>query len=96
MSEESLTSQESRRRWMENPGTLRRIERVWKDRQKWLEERGYMLRSRYNADWKPSWTGTDKIYYECENGQMNPVSDCSQNSILMYLDNHLQDGRKGH
>ncbi|OBZ70648.1 hypothetical protein A0H81_09376 [Grifola frondosa] len=50
------------------PGHLRTSELYWRDRQKWLEERGYMLRPRYMPDWKPSWEGTKKHYHECEDG----------------------------
>lgn len=73
MSQESLALEEERRRWLKNPGILSRQERVWRSRQKWLEERGYMLRSRYKEDWVPSWTGTKKWFDDCEDGQGNPV-----------------------
>ncbi|KAI1785359.1 kinase-like domain-containing protein [Ganoderma leucocontextum] len=31
------------------------IEIAWRDRQQYLESRGYMLRRRYHPDWQPSW-----------------------------------------
>jgi len=49
-------------------GSLTTSERGWRNRSKWLEEKGYMLRPRYRPDWKPSWEGTTKIWYECEDG----------------------------
>jgi len=36
-------------------GALTTSERRWRDRAKWLEEKGYMLRPRYRPDWRPSW-----------------------------------------
>jgi len=53
-------------------GELREWEYFWRDHQKWLEERGYMLRRRYKTDWVPSWKGTDKLYWRCEDGQLLP------------------------
>ncbi|KAL6303554.1 kinase-like domain-containing protein [Sparassis latifolia] len=41
-------------------------ETYWRDRQVWLKERGYLLRPRYRADWKPSWETTSKDPYQCE------------------------------
>ncbi|KAH9920123.1 uncharacterized protein B0H18DRAFT_1122090 [Fomitopsis serialis] len=49
-------------------GGLNDRERAWRDRQPWLQERGYMLRPRYRPDWKPSWLGTDKSFIGCEDG----------------------------
>lgn len=31
------------------------VEIAWRDRQQYLESRGYMLRRRYHPDWQPSW-----------------------------------------
>ncbi|KZT71753.1 hypothetical protein DAEQUDRAFT_687103 [Daedalea quercina L-15889] len=50
-------------------GGLDDFEHFWRDRQPWLQERGYMLRPRYKPDWKPSWLGTKKSYTLCEDGQ---------------------------
>lgn len=72
-SRDSLDSQNSQRRWLANPGILMRQERVWTSRQKWLEEHGYMLRSRYHPDWTPSWG--NKWYSNYEDGQVNRVSN---------------------
>ncbi|KAI0358593.1 hypothetical protein OH77DRAFT_1449137 [Trametes cingulata] len=43
-------------------------ERFWRDHQKWLEERGYLLRPRYRPDWVPSWKGTKRDPEDCEDG----------------------------
>ncbi|KAH9920142.1 uncharacterized protein B0H18DRAFT_1025301 [Fomitopsis serialis] len=40
----------------------------WRDRQPWLQERGYLLRPRYRPNWKPSWRGTRKHFGFCEDG----------------------------
>ncbi|KAL6303560.1 kinase-like domain-containing protein [Sparassis latifolia] len=45
---------------------LRPSEIYWRDRQVWLEQRGYMLRQRYRVDWKPSWETRSKKPYNCE------------------------------
>lgn len=44
------------------------VEYYWRDRQQWLEQCGYMLRPRYKPDWVPSWQGTKKHSYDCEDG----------------------------
>ena len=38
----------------------------WRDRYPALKERGYLLRRRYELDWKPSWTGTSTNPMFCE------------------------------
>jgi hypothetical protein len=46
---------------------LNNAEVFWRDRQKWFEKCGYMLRPRYAPDWKPSWEGESGklvLYYE--------------------------------
>ena len=53
----------------EQQGGLWKHERVWRGRQPWLAERGYMLRPRYRLGWKPSWLGTKKHHSDCEDGQ---------------------------
>ncbi|KAH9886277.1 kinase-like domain-containing protein [Cubamyces lactineus] len=42
------------------------FELEWRDRQKQLIERGYLLRPRYSKDWKPSWIGTNIHPRSCE------------------------------
>lgn len=56
-----------------SPGGLAAPELYWRDRQPWLQERGYMLRSRYKPDWVPSWQGTKKTFFECEDGHVLEV-----------------------
>ncbi|KAH9914996.1 hypothetical protein B0H21DRAFT_828220 [Amylocystis lapponica] len=51
-------------------GELAAREYFWRDHQPWLEACGYMLRPRYNPSWTPSWKGTKKSYYQCEDGQV--------------------------
>ncbi|TBU31676.1 hypothetical protein BD311DRAFT_688661 [Dichomitus squalens] len=48
-------------------------EYFWRDHQSWLREQGYLLRSRYHPDWKPSWAGTKKNYKACEDGQVSGI-----------------------
>ncbi|OCH90194.1 hypothetical protein OBBRIDRAFT_826068 [Obba rivulosa] len=49
-------------------GTLEPEEIWWRDHQLWLQERGYQLRPRFSPGWIPSWKGTDKKWWECEDG----------------------------
>ena len=56
-----------------DPEKLAQLEIWWAERQKTLEQAGYMLRPRYLPDWRPSWTGTDKFYLLCEDGQPQTV-----------------------
>ncbi|KAF9258834.1 hypothetical protein L218DRAFT_1080200 [Marasmius fiardii PR-910] len=42
------------------PGGLTTSEIFWRDHQQWLEERGYMLRSRWHPNWVPSWLSSKK------------------------------------
>ncbi|KAL4242378.1 hypothetical protein ABKN59_011983 [Abortiporus biennis] len=45
----------------------------WRDNQKWLEQRGYMLRPRYRPEWIPSFTVDDDVYdYEDGAQIINP------------------------
>lgn len=55
-------------------GGLSRIEKQWTNRQKALEEAGYMLRPRYHPEWQPSWSNTDKFFLDAEDGQAQAVS----------------------
>ncbi|KII93066.1 hypothetical protein PLICRDRAFT_35234 [Plicaturopsis crispa FD-325 SS-3] len=45
---------------------LQDVELEWRDLHPTLRRRGYCLRPRYNADWKPSWVGTNIDPYWCE------------------------------
>ncbi|KAG0695181.1 hypothetical protein DFH29DRAFT_282804 [Suillus ampliporus] len=48
------------------PSNLRQPEVWWSKHYKWLENCGYLLRPRYHPDWIPSWQGTSKDMYACE------------------------------
>jgi hypothetical protein len=56
------------------PGDLSETERWWVERQEALERAGYMLRPRFRPGWQPSWAGTDKTYFDFEDGQTIGVS----------------------
>lgn len=54
---------------------LNGLEIPWRDRQVFLESRGYMLRPRYRPGWVPSWQGNPEVHYEdCEDFEFLPVS----------------------
>jgi hypothetical protein len=55
-------------------GDIDPVETWWVERQEALEQAGYMLRPRYRPGWKPSWAGTKKEYFRCEDGQKKYVS----------------------
>lgn len=38
----------------------------WRDHQKWLEEKGYMLRPRFRPEWVPSWGEGEDIFFKNE------------------------------
>lgn len=50
-------------------------ERRWRDRQRFLQSRGYILRPRYHPDWVPSWRIPDsnKVIAYCEDAIRAPV-----------------------
>jgi hypothetical protein len=49
-------------------GELFKGEIYWRNLQVWLKEQGYTLRPRYSPDWTPSWKGTKKDHFTCEDG----------------------------
>ncbi|KAH7920626.1 hypothetical protein BV22DRAFT_1020849 [Leucogyrophana mollusca] len=53
-----------------DPGVLSQSEAWWRDRYRWLKERGYQLRPRYDPDWKPSWFETKKDWFTSEDGEV--------------------------
>ncbi|EMD34374.1 hypothetical protein CERSUDRAFT_97636 [Gelatoporia subvermispora B] len=63
-------------------GTLYESEERWRDRQKFLESMGYMLRPRLRPGWVPSWKGTDISPLDCEDEIETPDRD------------HLVDARR--
>ncbi|OAX33044.1 hypothetical protein K503DRAFT_869802 [Rhizopogon vinicolor AM-OR11-026] len=50
------------------PGALSVPETWWCQQYLWLKSQGYLLRPRYAPDWKPSWEGTQRSPFECEDG----------------------------
>lgn len=60
---------------LRNQGTeLDATERSWRDRQVFLQSRGYMLRPRYHPDWVPSWVKDPTLDHEdCEDYVEHPV-----------------------
>jgi hypothetical protein len=53
-----------------SPETLFTGESWWRDHFEWLKESGYLLRPRYDPAWVPSWVGTKKDWYKCEDGMV--------------------------
>ena len=56
------------------PVKLSSHEVKWRDRQPFLESKGYMLRPRLRPGWTPSWLSTGEDHYTCEDGARLPVS----------------------
>ena len=56
------------------PGQLSSYEIMWRDRQPFLESKGYMLRPRLRPGWTPSWLATGKSRLFCEDSARLPVS----------------------
>ena len=55
-------------------GALDELELFWRDHQKWLQDRGYLLRPRYRPDWVPSWKDRPDVFWRfCEDGQRRTV-----------------------
>ncbi|KAI0244942.1 kinase-like domain-containing protein, partial [Lactifluus subvellereus] len=52
------------------------LETWWVEHQQALEAAGYMLRPRYRPGWKPSWVGTNKSYFDVEDGQSKALRLC--------------------
>ncbi|KAJ7147583.1 hypothetical protein C8R43DRAFT_1097128 [Mycena crocata] len=51
-------------------GALLPYEIWWRDRQQWLETRGYMLRPRFRPGWTPSWIAQKTFSVMVEDGQI--------------------------
>jgi hypothetical protein len=56
------------------PVKLSPYEVKWRDRQPFLESKGYMLRPRLRPGWTPSWLSTGEDYDSCEDSALLPVS----------------------
>jgi hypothetical protein len=59
------------------PGALTENETWWCQHYLWLKSQGYLLRPRYAPDWVPSWEGTDRNPFACEDGHCMRVRDVS-------------------
>ncbi|RDX54872.1 hypothetical protein OH76DRAFT_1339715 [Lentinus brumalis] len=54
--------------WRNFEGGLLEPEYFWRDHQQWLADAGYMLRPRFREDWQPSWLKSNKLWFQCEDG----------------------------
>lgn len=52
---------------------LHNREILWRDKQVFLQSRGYMLRSRYRPNWVPSWLTSGRHPFRSEDGIELPV-----------------------
>lgn len=59
------------------PGALAPNETWWCQHYSWLKSQGYLLRPRYAPGWVPSWEGTERDPYTCEDGNCIRVRDVS-------------------
>ena len=69
--------------------TLLEHEVRWRDRQLFLESKGYMLRPRLRPGWTPSWLLTGQKCYTCEDCMRVPVSpgrDVGSVFVILSLD----------
>ncbi len=60
--------------WRNFEGGLLEPEYFWRDHQQWLVDAGYMLRPRFREDWQPSWLKSNKLWFQCEDGDTTIVS----------------------
>lgn len=85
---DSLTSRMESNVQDPEDGQLLEVEVFWRDHQPWLKERGYLLRPRYQVDWKASWVRNKRLrYLDCEDGIVMGVRNRSSFEIpsLMHL-----------
>ena len=68
------------------PVNLSSYEIMWRDRQPFLESKGYMLRPRLRPGWTPSWLATGEDYEFCEDACRLPVSldNCSMDTLIPF------------
>ncbi|KAI0040833.1 hypothetical protein FA95DRAFT_1527205 [Auriscalpium vulgare] len=67
------------------PGGLNHIEKWWVKHRDWLQECGYTLRRRYQADWSPSWKPED-FWHHFEDGQtLTRVMDGTRTSDGLHV-----------
>ena len=63
------------------PWDITETEGWWVERQEALEQAGYMLRPRFRPGWQPSWTGTNELFINFEDGWCLRVSV----NVLLWL-----------
>ena len=56
----------------------------WRDRQRFLESKGYMLRPRYRPDWRPSWIESGQLPNIAEDGMTLPVCSFTITAVLRH------------
>lgn len=54
--------------------SLSELEITWRDRQQFLQSKGYMLRPRLRPGWTPSWLQTGTYWRRAEDSVELPVS----------------------
>lgn len=66
-------------------------EKMWRDKQPFLESRGYMLRPRLRPGWIPSWTVTGDVMHAeaCEDYQSMPVCTSTERSWCRLMQTRL-------
>ncbi len=80
---------------------LSEYEICWRDRQVFLESKGYLLRPRYRPEWRPSWfTDKSRPQHEFEDYWQLPVSRCSNMpcvrtlKLILKVRKHLIDATR--
>lgn len=67
-------------------GALLPGEIFWRDNYNWLDDCGYVLRSRYKPDWVPSWRATPgKWYIDCEDGLKSQVKNRRPSTLAVLI-----------
>ncbi|KAG1863837.1 hypothetical protein F4604DRAFT_1625791 [Suillus subluteus] len=70
------------------PGALSPSEVWWCQQYQWLKAQGYLLRPRYDPGWVPSWDGSQRDPFTCEDGQglkFGRIIDATRMSDGLYL-----------
>ncbi|KAJ8588515.1 hypothetical protein M405DRAFT_882102 [Rhizopogon salebrosus TDB-379] len=70
------------------PGALSASEVWWCQQYQWLKARGYLLRPRYAPEWIPSWDGSQRDPFSCEDGQgleFGRIIDATRVSDGLYI-----------
>ena len=67
------------------PGGIGENERWWVERQEAFEQAGYVFRPRIRPGWQPSWTGTNKLFLDFEDGNSVKVSVYTFSPLLLMI-----------